>query len=53
MENLNKTVREDRVKFDEHERESKGVLDDHEHRLTKHTVKIENLERAVFKKEAK
>lgn len=50
LTNLDNLVYESREKQQMHEKESSEKFEQHEHRLTEHTVKIKNLEREVFKK---
>lgn len=49
IQTLNDNQRDYRTKLDQHESESVKKFEDHEHRLTEHTVKIKNLEHHVFK----
>lgn len=50
LSNLNDLVYENKNNQTTHEKESNEKFENHEHRLTEHTVKIKNLEREVFKK---
>lgn len=49
LSNLDNLVNESKEKQATFERESNEKFEQHEHRLTEHTVKIKNLEREVFK----
>ena len=49
IQTLNDNQRDYRTKLDQHESESVKKFEDHEHRLTEHTVKIKNLEHRVFR----
>lgn len=49
IQTLNDNQRDYRTKLDQHESESIKKFEDHEHRLTEHTVKIKNLEHRVFR----
>lgn len=53
IQTLNDNQRDYRTKLDNHESESVKKFEDHEHRLTEHTVKIKNLEHHVFKHSGK
>lgn len=53
IQTLNDNQRDYRTKLDHHESESTRKFEDHEHRLTEHTVKIKNLEQHVFKHNGK
>lgn len=48
LTNLDTLVYESREKQAKHEKESNEKFEQHEHRLTEHTVKIKNLEREIF-----
>lgn len=50
LTNLDNLVNESRDKQQKHEQEAVAKFEQHEHRLTEHTVKIKNLEREVFKR---